>query len=74
MTLYGITEDQRKLLDTMWNIETEEELASWIRSLPALLVKEVMVLREMLILSMIDEELEETNDTSLALKMIEKCR
>jgi hypothetical protein len=25
-------------------------------------------------LSMIDEELEETNDTSLALKMIEKCR
>jgi len=58
----------------MWSIETEEELADWIRGLPPVLVKEVMVLREMLILSMIDEELEETKDTTLARQMIEKCR
>jgi hypothetical protein len=74
MILHGITQDQCKLLDKMWSIETEEELADWIRGLPPVLVKEVMVLREMLILSMIDEELEETKDTTLARQMIEKCR
>ncbi len=74
MILHGITQDQCKLLDKMWSIETEEELADWIRGLPPVLVKEVMVLREMLILSMIDEELEETKDTTMARQMIEKCR
>ncbi len=74
MIIHGLTESQTKLLDKMWSIETEEELTVWVRSLPELMVKEVIVLRELLILSMIDEELEERNDTTMARHMIEKCR
>ena len=74
MIIHGLTEGQTKLLDKMWSIETEEELTSWVRSLPESMVKEVIVLRELLILSMIDEELEERNDTTMARQMIEKCK
>jgi hypothetical protein len=69
-----MSESQCRLLDKMWSLETVDELERWIRSLPEETVKEVIVLRELLILSMIDEELEERNDTAMARQMIEKCR
>lgn len=74
MILHGMTNEQCKLLDKMWSIETIDELEQWIRSLPAEKVKEVVVLRELLCLSLIDEQIEEAKDTSLAREMIEKCR
>jgi len=72
--LHGMTDEQCKLLDKMWSIETIDELEQWIRSLPTEKVKEVVVLRELLCLSLIDEQIEEAKDTSLAREMIEKCR
>lgn len=69
-----MTDEQCKLLDKMWSIETIDELEQWIRSLPVEKVKEVVVLRELLCLSLIDEQIEEAKDTSLAREMIEKCR
>ena len=69
-----MTNEQCKLLDKMWSIETVDELEQWIRSLPTEKVKEVVVLRELLCLSLIDEQIEEAKDTSLAREMIEKCR
>ena len=74
MILHGMTNEQCKLLDKMWSIETVDELEQWIRSLPTEKVKEVVVLRELLCLSLIDEQIEETKDTTLAREMIEKCR
>lgn len=74
MILHGLTNEQCKLLDKMWGIETVDELEQWMRTLPKETVKEVIVLRELLCLSLIDEQIEETKDTTLALEMIEKCR
>lgn len=74
MILQGMSESQCRLLDKMWSIDTVEELEQWIRSLPEETIKEVIVLRELLYLSLIDQELEETKDTAMALQMIEKCR
>lgn len=74
MILHNMTNEQCKLLDKMWSIETVDELEQWIRSLPTEKVKEVVVLRELLCLSLIDEQIEEAKDTSLAREMIEKCR
>ena len=74
MILHGLTNEQCKLLDKMWGIETVDELEQWMRTLPKESVKEVIVLRELLCLSLIDEQIEEAKDTTLALEMIEKCR
>jgi len=74
MNIYQVTELQKSLLDKMWSIDSIEEMERWMRTLSYERLMEVRVLRELLCLSMIDEEVEEQNDTSMALKMIEGCR
>ena len=74
MNIYQVTELQKSLLDKMWSIDSIEEMERWMRTLSYERLMEVRVLRELLCLSMIDEEVEEKNDTSMALKMIEGCR
>lgn len=66
----GLTEEQVFLLDRMWTIETTEELDRWIRSLPPQKVHQVKVLRDLLILSITDEDVENADDYSLAYNMI----
>lgn len=74
MNIYQVTELQKSLLDKMWSMDSVEEMERWMRTLSYDRLMEVRVLRELMYLSMIDEEVEEKNDTSMALKMIEGCR
>jgi hypothetical protein len=74
MNIYQVTELQKSLLDKMWSMDSVEEMERWMRTLSHDRLMEVRVLRDLMYLSMIDEEVEEKNDTSMALKMIEGCR
>jgi len=66
----GLTGEQVFLLDRMWKIETTEELDRWICSLPPQKAHQVNVLRDLLILSITDEDVENTDAYSLAYNMI----
>ena len=59
MRLNGLTMEQCELLDQMWEIETIEELRVFIESQEPSVQREIMTLRELLILGGIDDEIDE---------------
>ena len=54
----GLTVEQCKLLDELWACDTTEELESLIYSKSGEELREIISLREMIMLSLIDEEVE----------------
>lgn len=59
MYLDGLTEEQCQLLDKMWCLDSVEDLEVWMRTLTASQMAQVRVLRELLFLSVIDDEVSE---------------
>lgn len=59
MRLNGLTMEQCELLDQMWALETIEELRVFIESQDPSVQREIMTLRELLILGGIDDEIDE---------------
>lgn len=59
MRLNGLTMEQCELLDQMWALETIEELRMFIDSQEPSVQREIMTLRELLILGGIDDEVDE---------------
>jgi hypothetical protein len=59
MRLDGLTMEQCELLDQMWALETIEELRVFIDSQEPSVQREIMILRELLILGGIDDEVDE---------------
>lgn len=59
MRLNGLTMEQCELLDQMWALETVEELRVFIDSQEPSVQREIMTLRELLILGGIDDEVDE---------------
>ena len=70
MRIDGLTESDVKLLDAMWALDTTEELASFISKQSPGVRKRIMVLREMIVLAGIDDDVEEANDTGMANDML----
>ena len=70
MRIDGLTESDVKLLDAMWALDTTEELAAFIAKQSPGVRKRIMVLREMLLLGSIDDDVEEANDTGMANDML----
>jgi uncharacterized protein YukE len=66
----GVTSAQRKMLDKMWSLDTQEEFDSWFSNLPAALKREARVLEELLIVATIDQEVEKTSEYPLAQRML----
>lgn len=59
MRLNGLTMEQCELLDQMWALETIEELREFIESQEPSVQREIMTLRELLILGDIDDKVDE---------------
>ena len=59
MRLDGMTIEQCELLDKMWALETVEELKDFIESQDLETQREIMTLRELLILGGIDDDVED---------------
>lgn len=68
--VYDVTEFQQQLLDYMWTLETKEEVEAWARCLTPAMYREVMVLEEMLMLSIIDHEVEKMQEFPQILQKI----
>ena len=70
MRIDGLTESDVKLLDAMWAIDTTAELAAFIARQTPTVRKRIEVLREMVVLAGIDEDVEEAKDNSMANDML----
>lgn len=51
----GVSDKQIKLLDQIWQFDTEDELFVWIKTLNKNKQKKVLLLKEMIELAAIDE-------------------
>jgi hypothetical protein len=70
MRIEGLTWEQCELLDQMWGFETIEQLKDFINKQNPTVQREIMTLREMLLLSGIDEEVEDMNEYPVAVQML----
>ena len=70
MTIDGLTEEQCKMLDIMWTLDTAKELYDWFEQLPAHKLNMALVLHDMMIQELYESDVKK--DSSLAKQMLEK--
>lgn len=58
MKIYGVNKKQKKLLDRIWEFNSEIELYEWTNTLNKKKRREVNLLKELIILSSIDEKVD----------------
>jgi len=57
ITITGITKRQKRMLNIMWDLDTEEDYFEWYNSLDAELQAEADLLQHMVILASMEEDL-----------------
>ena len=57
ITINGVTKRQKRMLNIMWNLDTEEDYFEWYNSLDAELQAEADLLQRMIILESYEEDL-----------------
>lgn len=70
----GLTEHQKILLDTMWELKTPEELYEWMETITEENLRTVHVLIDMVQLAYIDRDVDCTTDTTDVYNAIMACR
>ena len=70
MRIDGLTPGDIELLDMMWALDTTEELDEFISRQRPGVRKRIEVLRELLIIAGIDDDVEDANDNTLAATML----
>lgn len=66
----GLSTKQVELLDIMWNLESSNELTEWMDTLSVQEIKQVLVLKEILLAHCLDE----INETQLANDYLKRFR
>jgi len=67
MTIDGLTEEQCKILDKMWSLDTSKELYDWFESLSGRKLETALVLYDMMMQELYEEEVK---DGKLAKNML----
>lgn len=70
MQIEGLTAEQVKLLDAMWEIDTRDDLNKWFSTLTEHTRREAIVLLELVELAAIDEEVDADQDLSISKLML----
>lgn len=63
MRIDGLTEEQCKMLDTMWLLDTNEQLVSWFQQLNNEELEMALTLHQLLVDELCEEEVEKTGVT-----------
>ncbi len=63
MRIDGLTEEQCKMLDTMWLCDTNEQLVSWFQQLNEKELEMALTLHQLLVDELCEEEVEKTGVT-----------
>jgi hypothetical protein len=67
MTIDGLTEEQCKILDKMWSLDTSKELYDWFESLSDCKLETAIVLYDMMMQELYEEKVK---DGKLAKNML----
>jgi hypothetical protein len=70
ITITGLTRRQKRMLNIMWDLDTEEDYFEWYNSLDAELQAEADLLQRMVILESQEEDLGDLTDAKDALANI----
>ena len=68
ITIHGVTKRQKRMLNIMWNLDSEEDYFEWYNSLDEHLQKEAELLQRMIIMAELDNEVRETTEAQEYLK------
>ncbi len=63
MRIDGLTEEQCRMLDTMWLCDTNEQLVSWFQQLNEEELEMALTLHQLLVDELCEEEVEKTGVT-----------
>ena len=66
--IYGVSKRQKRMLNIMWNLDSEEDYFEWYNSLDDNLQKEAELLQRMIIMAELDNEVLDTTDAKELLK------
>ena len=56
ITIHGVTKRQKRMLNIMWNLESEEDYFEWYDSLDEELQKEAELLQRMIVMASMDNK------------------
>jgi hypothetical protein len=68
ITIHGVSKRQKRMLNIMWNLDSEEDYFEWYNSLDEELQKEAELLQRMIIMAELDNEVNDTTDAKELLK------
>ena len=70
--LTGLSPLQRELADRMWQMDSMDEIVSWVQSMPRSVALQAYIVMQMIIAAEIDRAAED--DVSMASALIERIR
>ena len=68
ITIQGVSKRQKRILNIMWNLDSEEDYFEWYNSLDEELQKEAELLQRLVIMAELDDEVRDTTDAKELLK------
>ena len=68
VTIHGVSKRQKRMLNIMWNLDSEEDYFEWYNSLDEHLQKETELLQRLIIMAELDNEVLDTTDAKELLK------
>jgi uncharacterized protein YukE len=68
ITINGVSKRQKRMLNIMWNLDSEEDYFEWYNSLDENLQKEAELLQRLVIMAELDNEVRDTTDAKELLK------
>jgi hypothetical protein len=66
--IHGVSKRQKRMLNIMWNLDSEEDYFEWYNSLDDNLQKEAELLQRMIIMAELDKQINDTTDAKELLK------
>jgi len=66
--IHGVSKRQKRMLNIMWNLDSEEDYFEWYNSLDDNLQKEAELLQRLIIMAELDNEMRDTTDAKELLK------
>jgi uncharacterized protein YukE len=66
--IHGVSKRQKRMLNIMWNLDSEEDYFEWYNSLDEELQKEAELLQRLIIMAELDNEVRDTSDAKELLK------
>jgi len=68
ISIPGITQQQKKLLDIMWDLDNQEDLLTWFDTLDDDEFQQAVTLHEMILIAMMEHD--DRDNLNLAQKML----